>query len=226
MFGDWDWTGAQAAMETALALEPENAAVHNHGAWLAIGSSDLDRALYEARAALDIEPSSLFYRNVLARVLVHRGDYGNAISLLSRILELDSTIDPALENLALAYIVSGEPESAVRLVLKRASSGPLADHMIGLLARANGDAGVTSKAERAYAELLAESKARYVPSWPLALAAVGLDRKDETIEHLSRGAEEREAALVFLQGLPLFDRVRSRQEYQRIAAMVGPALSA
>jgi predicted Zn-dependent protease len=196
--------------------------VHNHATWLSIGSGDVDRALYEARAALEIEPASLFYRNVLARVLIHRGDYSNAISLLSRILELDPTIDVAVENLALAYIVNDQPDFAIQILRERATRGALGEHMTGQLARASADAGQRNEAELEYAKLRNESTMRYVPAWPVALAAVGLDRRDEAIDHLSRAAREREAALVFLKTLPLFDRLKGLEPFRRIAAMVGP----
>jgi|HubBroStandDraft_2_1064218.scaffolds.fasta_scaffold04546_6 DNA-binding winged helix-turn-helix (wHTH) protein/Flp pilus assembly protein TadD len=222
MFGEWDWSGAEAAMQTALTMAPQSASVHNHAAWLAIGSGDFDRALYEARAALEIEPASLFYRNVLARVLIHRSDNANAISLLSRVLELDPTIDAAIENLALAYTVNGQPDFAVRLLCERSERGMLGDHMTGQLARAHADAGQRREAERVCAELVATYKARYVPAWPIALATVGLNRESEAIEQLSRGAREREAALIFLQRLPLFDALREREEFSSIVTTVGP----
>ena len=222
MFGEWDWVGAEAAIQTALGLEPESASVHNHATWLSIGSGDVDRALYEARAALEIEPASLFYRNVLARVLIHRGDYNNAISLLSRVLELDPTIDVAVENLALAYITNDQPDLAVRILRERATRRALGEHMTGQLARAYADAGQRSEAELEYAELRSEAQTHYVPAWPLALAAVGLDRRGEAIDHLSRAADEREASLVFLKTLPLFDRLKGVENFRRVAAMIGP----
>jgi DNA-binding winged helix-turn-helix (wHTH) protein/tetratricopeptide (TPR) repeat protein len=222
MFGEWDWSGAEAAIQAALAMEPESASVHNHATWLSIGSGDVDRALYEARAALEIEPASLFYRNAFARVLIHRGDYTNAISLLSRVLELDPTIDVAVENLALAYIANDQPDLAVHVLRERATRGALGEHMTGQIARAYADAGQRSEAELEYTKLRNESKMRYVPAWPLALAAVGLDRRGEAIDDLSRAAGEREAALVFLKTLPLFERLKSLEKFRRIAAMVGP----
>ncbi|HVR45821.1 MAG TPA: winged helix-turn-helix domain-containing protein [Candidatus Binatia bacterium] len=223
MFGEWDWAGAAAEMQTALELEPESAFVHNAAAWLAIGQGDFDRALFEARAALELEPASLFYRNVLARVFIHRADYGNAVALLSRVLELDATIDVAVENLAFAYTANGQPERAVRILLDRAQRGALADHMTGQLARAYGDSGHSPRAERIYRELQASAEQRYVAAWPMALAATGLGREDEALEQLSRGAREREAALVFLQRLTLFDGLKDDPEFHRIAAAVGPA---
>ncbi len=223
MFGEWDWAGAAAEMQTALELEPESAFVHNAATWLAIGRGDFDRALFEARAALELEPASLFYRNVLARVLIHRADYGNAIMLLSRVLELDPTIDVAVENLAFAYTASAQPERAVHILLDRANRGALGDHMSGQLARAYGDSGHSRPAELIYRGLQASAEKRCVAAWPMALAATGLGRDDEALEQLSRGAREREAALVFLQRLTLFDQLKEHPEFRRIAAVVGPA---
>jgi len=223
MFGEWNWTGAQAELQTALELEPESAFVHNHAAWLAVGLGDFDRALYEARAALEIEPTSLFYRNVLARVLIHRADYRNAISMLSRVLELDPTIDVAIENLALAYCVNAQPERAVRILEDRSKRGTLGDHMTGQLGHAYGESGQRQKAERIYRELRVAAETRYVAAWPIALTAIGLACNGEALEQLSRAAREREVALVFLERLTLFDKLKDQREFRRIAAMVGPS---
>jgi DNA-binding winged helix-turn-helix (wHTH) protein/tetratricopeptide (TPR) repeat protein len=222
MFGEWDWRGAEAALQTALALQPESAAVHNHAAWLALGLGDLDRALYEARAALEIEPASLFYRNVLARVLIHRGSYENAAELLNQVLQLDRSMDAAIENLALAYTVSDRPERAVAILEQRRSHGSLEDHMSGQLAHAYGASGSLQGAEREYAQLNAARQTRYVPGWPMALAAVGLSRPAEAIQHLSRAAREREPVLVFLKTLPLFDALKDFEEVNQIRCLVGP----
>jgi tetratricopeptide (TPR) repeat protein len=220
ILGEWDGRAAEAAIRTALALQPEAASVHNHAAWVALGMADLDRALYEARAALEIEPASLFYRNVLARVLIHRGDYGNAVDLLSRVLEHDPTIDAAIENLALAYTVSDQPERVIRLLIERAARGPLEDHMTGQFAQAYGSVGRGEEAQRLYSNLIDAQGVRYVAGWPMALAALGLNRPMQAIEHLSRAAREREAVLVFLKTLPLFDELKEFKEFQSLCSVV------
>jgi hypothetical protein len=59
-----------------------------------------------------------------------------------------------------------------------------------------------------------------VAGWPMALAALGLNRPMQAIEHLSRAAREREAVLVFLKTLPLFDELKEFKEFQSLCSVV------
>lgn len=220
IFGEWDLAGAASSLETAVALEPDSAFVHGHMTWLAIACGDYDRALYEAKLALALDSASLFYRNLLGRVLVHRGQYGEAIEVLESLIRTDPAFAVAMENLTLAYLVGGEPLAAVKILERVRELDRIDSHGLGHLALAYADLGDRGKTREIYETLLRRAAAEYVPRWPVALAAIGLGDEPGALRELETAFDEREASLIFLARLPLFATIAEKPAYKRIAAEV------
>lgn len=217
LFGSWDWTGARNAIESAIALDPHSVFVWHTMAWFALAAGDFDLALSAIGEALLVEPTSLEPTTVHARILIHRGNLNEAIALLQGVHESDPTFDFARENLAFACTLSGQPERAVSLLEESTSY-----HARAHLSRAYSESGNTLAAANIYADLVANSKINYVPSWPLAISAIGLRRYEEALRHLERAFEEREPSLVFLKSVPLFTPIDRDPRFRRILSRVGP----
>ena len=90
----WDWEESEKHFKTALQLNPGySTARHWYGLYLA-ATDDLEGALREIRVARRLDPLSPATNAALARCLYYRREYGEAISLYDRALELDPDFGP------------------------------------------------------------------------------------------------------------------------------------
>lgn len=222
LFGDWDWNRARRSVVTALTLNPQSALARNTAAWYYICRGELTKALVEAHQALLVEPASLPLQLLVARVLVHSGEYGKAIREMSNILSADPRYYLARRYRAQAYVLANEPERAIE-DLHVDDEDPAEDvsFRLPLLARAYAQLG-EPRAVEIYGQLRARAKIEFVPHCNLALVAVALGRCDEAVSELQSALHERETTLLLLRTMPWFEAIAHRHEVKRILREVGP----
>jgi DNA-binding winged helix-turn-helix (wHTH) protein len=222
MFCDWDWSKARKSLVAAIKLNPQSTFARNNAAWYHICRRDLNRAIVEARQALVVEPASLPLQLLLARVLVHSGEYAVAIADMTNMLAIDPSYSLARRYRAQAYLLDGRAQEAIDdlMALSEEPSEDLS-FRLPMLARAY----ASLKDERSveiYHQLRARARNEYVPYWNLALVAVSLGRDNEAIRFLQSALKEQEPTLLFLRTLPWFRTIWRRRELRRILAEIGP----
>ena len=161
-FGDWDWTGAQQAIDLAMRANPGSTFVRNTAAWLHICAGRYERAFAEAQHALTLEPSSLPLQLLLARVFVHDRHYRNAVSIMSNVLESDPAFYIARRYRAQANLLLGDAEKAVEdleQLPREDSEDP--SFRLPMLGRAYADLGDTDGAEGIYRRLQQMSRTAF-----------------------------------------------------------------
>ncbi len=89
------------------------------------------------------------------------------------------------------------------------------------LAHAYGVAGRQSQAKKLCDDLRNLSKQRYVSSYDLALASLGIGETDQAFTLLARAVEERSPRVAFLGVDPRFDALRSDARFKRLMSRVG-----
>ena len=221
-FCDWDFNAAQEENDIALRLNPASTFVRNNAAWLYVCTNRLHEALAEAQIALMLEPSSLQLQLLLARVLVHSGNYRDAIAILSSLLEADAQFYIGRRYRAQAHLLSGDPEKALsdlRLLPQERSEDP--SFRLPLLARAHAELGELHEAEDLYRTLLATARTDYVVLWNLAIVATGLGRLDEAMGYLESGFRQREPAMLFLRTLPWFTPLANNRRFKKLLDTLG-----
>ncbi len=86
-----------------------------------------------------------------------------------------------------------------------------------MLGSAYGRAGRTAEARQFLEELTARRRSTYVPASAFALVHGGLGERDESLEWMARGIEERDPVIVTsLKTAPAYDRLRSHPAYQAL----------
>ena len=110
---DRDWAGAQAAIDRAIELDPNNDAVIRTAAALAstLGQFPRALALQEQRVALD--PLNLGALNALARMYTKVGRFDDAIKIVDRMMALSPKNQGGVFNLSRAYLLKGDPKRAL-----------------------------------------------------------------------------------------------------------------
>jgi tetratricopeptide (TPR) repeat protein len=222
-FADWDWTGAKDAIDVALQLNPGSTFVRNNAAWLYVCSGDYAEALAQVQFALTMEPWSLPLQLLLARVLLHSKDYGNAIDIMSNLLEMDPAFYIARRYRAQAYLLNEEADKALadlQLLPEDRSEDP--SFRLPMLGRAYAELGDSSRAQKILETLQWLAQTDYVAFWNLAIVANGLGRLDEALAHLEAAHEQREATLPFLKSLPWFESISATHRFKSLLLKVGP----
>lgn len=107
---DLDWSGAEKEFRKALALNPNNAAVHDDFCELLSEMGRLDEALKECQRAQELDPNN----DHLASILYKRGDYDHAIDLLQRSVDRHSD-DGGLHYLLFeCYVIKQDDKDAIK----------------------------------------------------------------------------------------------------------------
>jgi adenylate cyclase len=222
-FSDWDWQGAQDAIDVAIRLNPGSSFVRNNAAWLAVSSGRYEAAVTQAQFALTMEPSSLPLQLLVARVLVHSQECEKAIAIMSSLLETDPAFYIARRYRAQAYLLNGEPEKALndlQMLPHEPSEDP--SFRLPMLGRAYADLGDRKRAQAIFGELESIARSEYVVFWNLAIVSTGLGRTEEAMAFLESAYEQREATLPFLKSLPWFEPISSSERFRALLRKIGP----
>ena len=83
-----NWTDARLDAESALRYAPADAAAYNIIAMGLLGQKDERNALVAAETALGLEPENAEYLNTKGMILISTGDYGKAVAVLTRAVEV------------------------------------------------------------------------------------------------------------------------------------------
>jgi adenylate cyclase len=222
LFCEWDWREAKREIDTAVRLNPDSIAVCTSAVWFYECTGAGDRAMAEAQHALSVEPSSPALQIVLGRVLMHCGQYGDAIAYLSHLIESGPEFAVARRHRAQALILSGRPGDAVidLLMLPQDRAEDVAMRL-PLLGRAYADAGETERAADIYATLLDMVRTEFIVYWNLAMVAVGLGRYDEALDHLERAVACREPSLPLLRSAAWFAPIAKSARFKGLLRSVG-----
>jgi hypothetical protein len=89
--------------------------------------------------------------------------------------------------------------------------------MIGAYAKS----GRKDEARKLLAELVQQSKQRYVASYSIALIYVGLDEKDEAFSWLEKAYQDRSWWLVWIKMDPKVDSLRSDPRFADLMRRIG-----
>ena len=99
--------------DKVLELNPKHADAHHFYSMCLCLIGDLDKALAEIKAALQIDPLSLVTIVHLADVYLYMGRYDEAMVEIDRVLEMDSSFRMATEKKAWIHYYKGEIELAL-----------------------------------------------------------------------------------------------------------------
>src|SRR5258705_8916876 len=134
---DFDWAGADASIQRAIALEPGNPEVVRMAASSAAMLGRFDEALQLARRAVDLDPLNATRWGMLGEKEFWMGQLDEAARDIKKALELnpDDWVGPVV--LSQIYVMQGRPQDAfpeielVRFDLIRAFLYPMAYYALG-----------------------------------------------------------------------------------------------
>lgn len=108
-----DWAGAESAIDKALDLEPNNPSVIGTAASLAGNLGQVETAIELFERNVKLNPLSLSSLRALGMRYVDAGRFDEAIEAFNRVIAMNPDYPNIHQDLSLAYLCRGDPESAL-----------------------------------------------------------------------------------------------------------------
>jgi TolB-like protein/DNA-binding winged helix-turn-helix (wHTH) protein/tetratricopeptide (TPR) repeat protein len=221
LYHDWDWTAAEREFRRAIQLNANYANAHH---WYAEYLSLVGRheaAIREAERARELDPLSSIINTWVGSRYFFARRYDTAVQQYRNVVEQDPNFVPAHLALGQAYEQTkmfpgaiSELEKAVRL----SGGSPL---YVAALAHAYGVTGRRTDTLRLIDDLKKLATRRYVASFDMAVAWLGLRDNERALASLETAVEDRSPRLLFLMVEPRFDPLRSHPRFERLLQRIG-----
>ncbi len=113
LYYDWDWQGADEAMQRALGLEPGNVHSLRGAGSVAAVLGRFDECIDLSRRIIDLDPLNRFVRLDLGICLLAAGRLDEAASAIRHLLELDPQLPYSHGVLGAIFLLQNQPEMAL-----------------------------------------------------------------------------------------------------------------
>jgi TolB-like protein/DNA-binding winged helix-turn-helix (wHTH) protein/cytochrome c-type biogenesis protein CcmH/NrfG len=214
---DFDWAGADASIQRAIALEPGSPEYVGQAASSAAYLGRLDEALRLAQQAVYLDPLNPFSWAHLAETEFFMGQLDQAAADWKKALELSPDVFSGPWYLTQIYVMQGRPQEALpEIELVR-----YGDARAALYAIANYDLGRKKESDAALNELIT----KYHTSAACQIAAVYAFRNqpNEAFEWLDRASAQRDSGLIVTKVESPIEEFARRPAIRRVLEETQPA---
>jgi tetratricopeptide (TPR) repeat protein len=204
---DFDWVGAHASFQRAVALDPGNPEVARTAAGLATDLGRFDEALQLRGRAVDLDPLNADSWELLAETKFFMGQLDEAAADSKKALELNPDVVAAHMVLSQIYVIQGRPQHAlpeielVRYDPVRAYLYPMAYYALGR----------QRESDAALSELIAKYHA--ISAYQIAEVYAFRNQPDEAFEWLDRAYAQRDSGLITTKVDPLLKSLHGDPRY-------------
>jgi tetratricopeptide (TPR) repeat protein len=174
----------------------------------------------EADEALQLDPLWLPANTLAGIFLLNAGQLDASIAQSKRALEINPDYWVARLHLGKAYEQKGMHDEALEQFRRSYAHSSGSTEPLARSARLLALRGRRFEARKVLAELMSESKQRYVPPYNIAIAHVGLGENDQALLWMRRACAERDVRLVFLKVEPLWNGLRADPRFAEIERCV------
>lgn len=207
---EWDWTGAEAAFQKAIEINPNYATAHQWYSFFLILQDRAEESIKEQKLALELDPLSLIINKGLGHRMFLAGQHLEAIEVLSQTLEIDPDFAPAYRDMGFSYLELGNHGEAIKALERtRNITDDLTSMNTYALGYGYGIAGKTDEALEILEQYKLIAEERYVSPYIFACLYLGLNEREACFRWLNIAYEERDPSLVFLKTHPIWNPVRS-----------------
>jgi DNA-binding winged helix-turn-helix (wHTH) protein/TolB-like protein/Flp pilus assembly protein TadD len=227
LYFDWDWPGAEAEFQRAIALDPNYAATHQWYSIFLLAAGRPADSFREIQLARKLDPLSQSINTDLGFHYYYTGQYDEAVKQLKFVLELNKDFPPARLWLGRTYQELGKFDDALaefRHVEERVRDWPVSIAARGFVA---GVAGRADEAGKILAEMQRLADQKFVTSYGVALVHAGLGENDAAFAWLNKAFDERSNWLVWLRLDPRWNGLRSDTRFPELVTRMrfprGPA---
>jgi TolB-like protein/DNA-binding winged helix-turn-helix (wHTH) protein len=201
---DYDWAGADASFQRAVALEPANAENVGFAAWSAAIFGRFDEALELNRRAVDLDPLDANSWARLGETEVFMGQLDQAAADCKKGLELNPDVSTVL---SLIYLMQGRPQSALPEV-DREHNAPIRAFLYALTYHA---LGREKESDAALNELITKYHASNASE--IAMVYAFRDQTNKAFVWLDRAYAQRDPSLMSTKVEPLLKSLHNDPRY-------------
>jgi TolB-like protein len=210
MNGSWDWNGAEADLEKALALDPAADKTQGNYATLLERLGRLPEAIAVGRRATEIDPLSAIAWSNLGQYLTFHRDYPAAHEALRRCLEINPESSFGGHHVTILRLLEGDAAEALATARKigieafRLTDVAMAEHSLGH----------AKESQQALDELIA----KHAPdgAYQVAEALAWRGEKDKAFEWLERAYQQRDGGLSEVKVDLLLDRLHGDPRFKAV----------
>jgi TolB-like protein/Tfp pilus assembly protein PilF len=190
---NWDWIGAQADMEKALAIDSGDAETQVAYALVLENFGRLPEAIAAAQKSTELDPLSSGAWTRLGSLLIRNRQFVAAQEALRRALEIQPESSHALMYLAELQLAEGKAIEALAKFREVDNEG----FRLWGIAMAEHTLGHATESQQALDELIAKHTRGY--SYEIAQVYAWCGEKDKAFEWLQRSYQQREGDLVYIK---------------------------
>jgi serine/threonine-protein kinase len=180
-YDDWDWEGADQAIQRALQLNPSYAMAHYHLAWHRVLFGRMEEAIAEHKRAREADPLNPAHTSWLGELYRMEGRYKEALDEAQKVFELNPNDPVGHWVRGLVYVEQGMYPEAIAAIQKAAEGVPEWRWALGPVYAV---AGKKDEARRVLAELNERKVTSGTALWR-ACTHAALGEKDEAFRWLS-----------------------------------------
>ena len=214
MDSDWEWLGAEAEFQRAIALNPNYAYAHLFYAVALRRTGRVEDAIADSKRALELDPLSLIVNIGLGDAFYLARQYDRAIGQYRKTLDLDPNYLSAHARLGRAYLQESMYREGIAEFEKMSLISPGDTEARSELGYAYALAGRRADAQKVLDQLKELSKRKYVPAGSIAQIYVAFGEKDKAFEGLEKAYNERSLGFEEIKVNPIFDPLRSDPRFQ------------
>lgn len=205
---NWDWQGARADMERAVALNPEDVdGLHASATCVLRAQGQLPAGVVALQKAAERDPLNPQVWTSLGGILVFSGQLSLAREALTRSLEISPEQAFAPYNLGVTLLLEHQPAAA----LAASQRSTHAAFRLAGAALAQHDLGKARDSQRALDELIASSG--HAAAYQVAQVYAWQGDKDRAFEWLERALRQRDGGLTIVKVDRLLGKLRDDPRY-------------
>ncbi len=221
LFQYFEFTASTKEFERAIELNPNYPTAHQ---WYAraplLMTGQFDRAIAEAKRAVELDPVSSIIHAELGGVYMIARRYDEAIEQLRTTLEMDPEFYWAHRYLGLTLELKGATAEAIAEYQKAFEVGD-DPTVLAFVAHAEASIGRHKEAREILARLSETAKTRYVQPYAFAVIHLGLGEKDQALDLLKKNARDHASpATSLLPTDPYLDPLRGDPRFEALVSEI------
>jgi TolB-like protein/DNA-binding winged helix-turn-helix (wHTH) protein/Tfp pilus assembly protein PilF len=204
---DYDWAGANASFQRAIALEPGNPEGVRMAAWSAAMLGRFDEAHPLNHRAVDLDPLNADSWEALAETELYMGQLDQSAADSKKALELDPDHWASLINLSRIYLLQGRAQDALPEI-EHVHNATYRAHLYALTYYA---LGRKKESDAALRELVMKYHASN--AFEIATIYAFRNQTDEAFEWLDRAYAQRDPSMMSTKVEPLLNSLHNDPRY-------------
>jgi len=209
--------------ERSIQLNPNYPTAHQwYGRLTLLALGQFDRALVEAKRAVELDPVSPIGHTDVATVYMYMTErrYDEAIAELRNTLEMEPDFYWAHRQLGLALELKGSPAEAI-VEFQRAAELNDDPRVLAFAGHAMASTGKQTEAREMLAKLTEIAKTRYISGYSFAVIHLALGEKDQALDWLEKDAREQTGFEInFIRVDPYLDPLRGDSRFEALVSKI------